>query len=242
MVADRRRVTFRALDSLAPMSDDESEDATDATSTPERTGILSRLAPKPSAPLSDRELGGRMRSLDVTERKWGFAVAVIPILSALISQYVPDRQNELVKLVHGHCLAPAHIVDKSCVALMRLAPSVPLDATRAILGVIIVVVVWQSLRSLVIVATILAGLASGLLGILAVGYGAWLMVRSWRLQRYGVTDAASARKLSIERSKERRETKKVTKENRGATTTSSGPRPVEASKRYTSPKAKPKKR
>jgi Flp pilus assembly pilin Flp len=105
-----------------------------------------------------------------------------------------------------------------------------------VLGAVILFGVWRSMRVLVAVASLFSGFASGLLGLLSIFYGAWLLLRSWRLQRYGVTDGASVRKVATERATERREAKKAP-----ATPAASGPQPVTSSKRYT-PKAKPRKR
>ena len=164
------------------------DDAQDEPSAPERVGFLSRFAPKPSGPLADDELRGRMRTLDPVERKWGFAVGAVPLVVALVNLAVHAKVSVLKPLVLGRCLAPGHLVGKSCTELVTQKASVPEVALLAFLGIVIMLSVWRSMRTLVAVATIFAGLASGLLGIVSIFYGGWLLLRSWRLQRYGVKD------------------------------------------------------
>jgi hypothetical protein len=182
-----------------------------------------------------------MRTLDVVERKWGFAVGAVPLIAALVTLAAKTKVNAQEKLVHGHCIAPGKFVPigthgaKSCLEPVLLKPSVPGIVLLVVLGLVIMLAVWRSMRVLVAVTTIIAGLASGLLGIFAIFYGAWLLLRSWRLQRYGVTDGASVRKVVTERAAEKRETKKAP-----ASVVASGAKPVTQSKRYT-PKAKPRK-
>jgi hypothetical protein len=182
-----------------------------------------------------------MRTLDVVERKWGFAVGAVPLIAALVTLAAKSTVNVQEKLVHGRCLAPGKLVPigthgVKCLEPVLLKPSVPGIVLLVVLGLVIMLAVWRSMRVLVAVTTIFAGLASGLLGIFAIFYGAWLLLRSWRLQRYGVTDGSSVRKVVTERAAEKREAKKAP-----ATDVASGAKPVTQSKRYT-PKAKPRKR
>jgi hypothetical protein len=177
-----------------------------------------------------------MRTLDPVERKWGFAVGAVPLVVALVNLAVHAKVSVLKPLVLGRCLAPGHLVGKSCTELVTQKASVPEVALLAFLGIVIMLSVWRSMRTLVAVATIFAGLASGLLGIVSIFYGGWLLLRSWRLQRYGVKDGAGVRKVATERAAVKREAKKSPLKLDAA-----GTKPVTSSKRYT-PKAKPRKR
>ncbi|HUD70053.1 MAG TPA: hypothetical protein VMQ40_07425 [Acidimicrobiales bacterium] len=233
------------------------DDAAEATSVPERTGFLSRFAPKPSGPLSDQDLRGRMRTLDPLERKWGFGVGAVPLLVALI--LMPRVLHNTPgtapwRVVNKHCLKPGHLVGgagSACVVNVTFTPGhYALEfGLLVVLGAVIMFAVWKSMRVLAAVASIFSGLATGLVGLLAILYGAWLLLRSWRLQRYGVTDGASVRKVATERASERRAAKKLSpssserreSKRSAASIATTGTKPVTSSKRYT-PKAKPRKR
>jgi hypothetical protein len=181
-----------------------------------------------------------MRTLDVLERKWGFGIAAIPLVIALVLlprvlHNTPGTAS--TKFVLHHCL-PAHHVGALCVVPVIFTPAhYALEfGLLVFMGAVLLLGVWRSMRVLVAVASIFAGLATGFVGLVPIFYGAWLLLRSWRLQRYGVTDGASVRKVVAERSKEKREAKKAP-----APAGDPGARPVTQSKRYT-PKAKPRKR
>lgn len=209
---------------------------------PRRRGLLAQLAPKPGSPVPDGEMRTRMRTLDPLERKIGWVVGALPLLLAVIT--LPNVLHDtpttaLEKLVKGRCLAPGHLVGKSCIVHTVYTPAhfALYFALYLVLAAVILFAVWRSLRVLVAVASLFAGLATSVLGVLSVFYGAWLLLRSWRLQRYGVADGASVRKIAVERTAQRRETKRTAPDK----VTASGPRPATQSKRYT-PKAKPKQR
>jgi len=75
--------------------------------------------------------------------------------------------------------------------------------------------------------------------IVGLGYGGWLLARSWRMQRYGTTDSKEVRELATERAEAKRAARRAGK---GGGTDRVVPRSgVTASKRYT-PRAKPRRR
>lgn len=183
-----------------------------------------------------------MRTLDPLERKCGWAVGALPLVIAalLLPHVLHNTPGTAIKSLAKGAKCPVALTDKTCVVAVTYTPGhYALEfGLLVVLGAVITFAVWRSMRVLVAVASIFSGLATGLIGILSVLYGAWLLLRSWRLQRYGVMDGASVRKVAAERATERRDVKKATA---SAKVASSGPKPVDSSKRYT-PKAKPRKR
>jgi hypothetical protein len=225
-------------------------DVTDATPAPARGGFLGRLAPKPTAPMSDNELRQSMRTLDPLERKIGWVVGALPLLLALIlsPDVLHNTPGTAIKVLKKGQHCPVKLTGTTCVVSVTNHPSqYALQFSFFVaIGLIILFGVWRSKRVLVAVASLFAGLGTGVTGILSIFYGGWLLLRSWRLQRYGVSDGASVRAIAVERSKERRENRGAprtprTSRKASTTATTAGPKPPQSSKRYT-PKAQPRKR
>ncbi|HEY8081027.1 MAG TPA: hypothetical protein VIE15_02975 [Acidimicrobiales bacterium] len=178
-----------------------------------------------------------MRTLDSKERKWGFGAAGLVVAIALLGT-IPYNTTDKYPKGSAQCPPPPtyHVVGKNCVGTIHHTTSVWQVAVLAILAVILLYVVWSSRRTLTIFVSLFSGLAArNTLGLLVIFYGAWLLLRSWRLQRYGVTDGKAVRQIATERSAARKVARRTP-----ATTQATSKTPT-PSKRYT-PKAKPRKK
>ena len=226
----------------------DEEEAASAPETRSRRGTL--FTPSTDAALSDPELGERMRTLDLTERKWGWGAAALVLFPALL--LIPyllhsTKQTTDEHFALGHkCLYTLVDHGKTCELIQVFQPShfaIPFVLLLTI-GVVLLFAVWRSMRALTIFMSIFAGIAgfrySPIIFIAGMGFGVWLLVRSWRLQRYGVKDSKSVRKIAIERSEDRREQKRATKQS-GSTKVAVKGTPT-PSKRYTAPKSKPRRK
>lgn len=216
------------------MSDDEE--------TPAPRGLASRVTSifgaKPGASIPDPELKERMRTLEPVERKWGFGAAAIPLVIALILLPSLLHNTKVTAAPVKHkCAAGFRLLKGTCTDIEHPSQFVLRFLLLAALGLLLLFAVWASKRTLAVFLGFLAGLAAGPLGLLCIFYGGWLLVRSWRLQRYGATDGATVRKVATERSAAKREAKKAAP----SVALASGKAPPPPSKRYT-PKAKPRKK
>jgi hypothetical protein len=113
-------------------------------------------------------------------------------------------------------------------------------------GGVLLFAVWRSKRSLAIFTSLFIGLGSFFVGVpvvflIGTAFAVWLLVRSWRLQRFGTTDGKEIRKEAVARNEAKREARRAAKEGRDVTPAATGRTTVEPSKRYT-PKAKPRRR
>ncbi len=217
----------------------------------QRSGLTKLFTPSPEAELSDPELRHRMRTLDATERKWGFAAAGFSLVVALL--YVPSllhntkRQVTNPKPDHAQCLAMGDVWDattKVCNHIYHPSQFALGFGLLVAIGATLLFAVWRSMRALTIFTSIFMGLAATLVtsifGIIPIGLGVWLLTRSWRLQRYGTKDAKATRKLATERTAERRAAKRDAAPSSSGSTAAARTT-VTPSKRYT-PKAKPRRK
>jgi hypothetical protein len=238
--------------------DDGSYDADDIDSDepsgeerpPRSSWLASIITPKSAGHLTDPELRRKMRTLDPQERRIAFFAAPIALALSLIN-YLPlvlhnttTYQSEPFTGPKSdpHCAYTLADKGKVCELMILHHPGDYILEFIAALVVcsVLLYATWRSKRTLAIFSTLLIGLFSGIVGLLFLLYGGWLVLRSWRLQRYGAKDAATARKVSIEQTAERREQRR----NRPERTSGGAPsvRPeIKPSKRYT-PKAKRRRR
>jgi hypothetical protein len=190
---------------------------------PKRSSLFS---PSAEQELSDPELRERMRTLDPTERKWGFGVAGLALVFSLL--VIPSLLHNTTRAVsqtfnRAKCLREGDVwsaTTKTCSKLYHPADFV----------LVFVLLIFVGLA---------ATLVTGVIGIAAIGYGAWLLMRSWRLQRYGAKDSKTVRKVATERADERREAKRAAKQSPSGSVPSKTS--VTPSKRYT-PKSKPRRK
>jgi hypothetical protein len=178
------------------------------------------------------------------ERKWGFAAGALPLMVAafLVPFLLHDTvQTATTAKVNNKCPSPYKLVGANCVHPVTHHPSqyVVQFCLALLLGIALLTVVWFAKRTLTIFVSFLAGLAIGALGLALIGYGGWLLVRSWRLQRYGATDGKTARATSMQRAEAKREYRRA--QRSGATPSPTGKSLPGQSKRYT-PKSKPRRK
>jgi hypothetical protein len=199
-------------------------------------------------PLADADIRAGMRTLDGRERKWGFIASGFVLALSLI--YVPELLHTTyaaptTKPIAGHCAHGFHLIGKLCDTIYHPSDYALQFSILIALGGAFLFAVWRSKRTLSIFLAMLAGLASTFVGgvvvlIVGLGYGGWLLARSWRLQRYGTTDSREMRERAAERAEAKRAARRA--EKGSADTSRVLPRTsVQASKRYT-PKAKPRRR
>jgi hypothetical protein len=214
-----------------------------------RSKRSSLFSPSAEQELSDPELRERMRTLDPTERKWGFGVAGLALVFSLL--VIPSLLHNTTRAVsqtfnRAKCLREGDVwsaTTKTCSKLYHPADFVLVFVLLIVVGCVLLFAVWRSMRALTIFTAIFVGLAAtlvtGVIGIAAIGYGAWLLMRSWRLQRYGAKDSKTVRRVATERADERREAKRAAKQSPSGSVPSKTS--VTPSKRYT-PKSKPRRK
>jgi len=229
--------------------EDEPTPGLDQGDAPERTSLSSKLTSAFSSGSSsggDAEVRDRMRTLDPLERKWGLGGAAITLVLAAI--FIPSLLHNTTQTLttsptkSGRCPVGYQLVGHVCESHVVHHPSeyVLRFTLLAVLGLLLLASVWFSKRTLTVFISFLTGLAAGTVGLLLIFYGGWLLVRSWRLQRYGATDAATVRKVAGERAAAKREAKKTGTATAAVATPSAKAAPT-PSKRYT-PKSKPRRR
>ncbi len=176
-----------------------------------------------------------MTSLDAQEVKFGAGAMLLGFLAGIVIPVIITTENKVTRR------------GKNTIAV---APDAwLLGGAIVLLCVIGLVVVWKRRRTLLAFDLFLVGFAFtlfiGLIGFLFILLGGWLLLRAWRINRYGTTSG----KVIARQAAERRATKGGG--GRGASPkgkaaskapSSSGERkPPTASKRYT-PKSAPKKK
>jgi hypothetical protein len=233
------------------MPDEEtsaSPDDADDDAAPPRRFLSSIFTPRSSGKLTDPELRAKMRTLDPQERRLGLIgvpLALVVTLLTLRKVAVSLRIAQPVKGSNGK-LSCSHLHGSTLVGKLCEVPVLghPSDyqlifSLGLVLSAVLLVGTLRSMRTLVIFTSLFIGLFAGIPGILFLFYGGWLVLRSWRLQRFGAKDAATARRKSIERSAERKEQRRA-KATAAADGTAGKP-VIQPSKRYT-PKTKPRRR
>ncbi len=236
------------------MAEADEEDAA-ASEDPSEGASLEPVQQQAAKPARADGAKEKIRTLDRTERRFGIAAIVLLALMALL--LVPHLFHntttfESEPLVKGHCNYPRYPGEPSgCHLKVITHPSdyvAPLIALVVFAGAALLGLL-RNRRSLLAFTSLLGGLAVFTLvyppvGLLLILYGGWLMARAWRLQRYGVADAKSVRKIVAERSAQRSVERKAARQARRTgveVETSAGRTKVAPSKRYT-PKAKSRRR
>ncbi len=193
-------------------------------------------------------------SIDNFERKASFAIGGLAILMSLL--YLLARMaspsilkahwvNDTVKpLANGKC--PTHyLLHDSLCRFHQYYPAVDWLRMLMILavgGLAIIFFAWRKRRSGIAVAALMLGFPTGVPGLIFFFLGGWLILRAYRLQKYGdATMVGSARKAR-EMAEARRAGRTYTPTAAPGTDVAS-PRPApEPSARYTPKKSRGKKR
>jgi hypothetical protein len=188
--------------------------------------------PNPIASPADRRAA--MTSLDATEKKWSKAgLAVAAVIGAIVVVYLAADHptKKVTEKVHG--VTHTHLV--------------PLSDTYLLVGAIVVAFcllgfegIRRKRRTLVVFAFFIDGFAFTLvfapLGLALIFLGGWLMLRAYRIQKFGTANAKLAAREAATRPP-RRERKQAARTPVKPT----GHKPPTANKRYT-PKAPPRKK
>lgn len=173
-----------------------------------------------------------MRSLDPQEVKLAFGAFVLATIAGIaIPAYIlaTDRVTKAGK--HTIAVAPDAAL---------------LGGVIIVLCILGFVTLWKRKRTFVSFALFLIGFAFtlfiGLIGFVFILVGGWLMLRAWRMNRYGTTDAKAIRQEAATRPRGKAAATAKTATRGGKASTQPGVRkPPTASKRYT-PKSPPRKK
>jgi len=186
-------------------------------------------ASAPSEILPPAERRAAMSGLNEVEVKWSKGGLILAaVLGAYLTYYLASHHTRQAK-VHGHLV------------------QVPISSSFLLLGGIVLAFcaigffgLYRRKRTLVAFAFFITGFSFTLifapLGFALVFLGGWLMLRAWRIQKYGTPSAKAAAGQAATR-RPRREGKAAA----GAPPKPSGHKAPTANKRYT-PKAPPRKR
>ncbi len=174
-----------------------------------------------------------MQSLDATEVKWCLGAFGRAIAAGIAMPAYITAANKVTKQ------------GKNSIAV---APDAwLLGGVILLLGALGLLALWRRKRTLVAFDLFLVGfgftLFVGLAGFIFIFLGGWLMLRAWRLNKYGTTNAKAIAKEAAARPRGR-DRKEAARSGAKATKGSSGPperKPPAASKRYT-PKSPPRKK
>jgi hypothetical protein len=185
---------------------------------------------EPTSILPPEERKAAMRTLDPIEAKWSlFALILATVAGIAIPAYI-IATNKLTRR------------GKNTIAV---APDAKLLGGAILLLCIIgLLALWKRKRTLVAFDFFLVGFAFtlfiGLIGFAFILIGGWLMLRAWRLNKYGTTSAKAIAQEA--RTRPRGRDRKAAASTGTKTSSASGARKAPtASKRYT-PKAPPRKK
>ncbi len=222
-------------------TDDHSDDT--GVQTPWTLKIKETFWPTPVAKSADDGEPDRipperrkavMRSLEPQEVRLAFGALLLATVAGIAIPAYIIATNKVTK--HG----------KNTYAV---APDAwMLAAVILVLSVLGLVMLWKRRRTPVVFSLFFVGFAFSLFNpiifLLFIFLCGWLMLRAWRINRYGTTDAKAIRQevASRPRGKGRASTAKVTTQGPGKAAAQAGARkPPTSNKRYT-PKSPPRKR
>ncbi len=172
-----------------------------------------------------------MSTLDRTETKWALIALVAATLAGIALPAYYLVANPLTKQ-HGKYVA--------------VSPDAGLlGGVILVLCVIGFAALWKRKRTLVAFTLFLLGFAFavfiGLAGFLFIFLGGWLMLRAWRINKYGTTDSKLIRREAAAQPRGRQRKEAARSTSKKTASTPGARRPPTASKRYT-PKAPTRKK
>jgi hypothetical protein len=189
--------------------------------------------------------------LDLVERRASYVAGALALLLAglysprlFTNTWVTDTAKPSA---NNTCASPYTLVNKVCTYRHLTHPSdwVLYFSVLFIMGLGIIFFSWRRKRAGVSVASLLVGLAVGVVGLPFLFLGGWLVIRALRLQKYGDASFVGSSKAAREAADQRRADKRagVTRPKRGdvVDAKSTVVTPPSASKRYT-PKQRPRRR
>jgi hypothetical protein len=189
----------------------------------------SQPAPAPGRILEGAERKAAMRTIDATEIKWSKAVLILSALLAVAVPIIVASEHKTTKVAGSHTsatVAPDALLLGGVVLLFCLLGAIALRRRR---------------RSLLAFAFFVIGFALTLLTFAPLGFavivlGGWLMLRAWRMQKYGTTNSRQ-----VAREAAARPSRKVRQQAAKTPVKPTGHKAPTANKRYT-PKAPSKKK
>jgi len=196
--------------------------------SPGSGGSEERTDPSQILPPGQRKAA--MTSLDALEMKLSFwALAVATVVSIAIPVYI----------------LAAHKVTKRGGRSITVGPdAILLYGAILVLCAIGFFALWKRKRTILCFDFFLVGfgltVSLSVVGFVYIFFGAWLMLRAWRINKYGTTNAKVIAKEAAARPRGR-ERKEAAKASGRSPTTTGDRKPPTANKRYT-PKAPPRKK
>jgi hypothetical protein len=187
--------------------------------------------------------------MDRVERNvslFGVAIAMIISLVSLVAWIKKSPVITTQKFVKGKACPSAYPkhVGEFCEHILHATDSYWATRFLFIFVVAVLLLIFTLLRKRAGVAcfSVFLGIGLGIAGVVFVFMGAWLIVRAFRLQRYGDATWSGSNKAAKEMAQARKEGRDPTPKPSSVPAASPGPTaPPTASKRYT-PKQKPRKR
>jgi hypothetical protein len=190
--------------------------------------------------------------MDRVERNvslFGVAIAMIISVVSLVAWIKKSPVITTQKYVKGKACPSAYPkhVGEFCEHILHATDSYWATRFLFIFVVAVLLLIFTLLRKRAGVAcfAVFLGIGLGIAGVVFVFMGAWLIVRAFRLQRYGEASWSGSNKAAREMARARKEgrepTPKLSSPSSVATPTPGPAAPPTASKRYT-PKQKPRKR
>jgi hypothetical protein len=182
--------------------------------------------------------------LDRLERNLGFFAAFIGFLASSFAfkNYITGKSTSFVETAKPNakhlCQSGYHLVTSLCEKTVTQSHGYWAFQFWGLFGMALLVgfASWRRNRPMLIVVSLLVGVIAGSAGLLFIGLGAWLLIRAFRMQRYGDPTFKGSNAVARSRAQAR-----PPRQKRSATEVTS---PVRAaptqSKRYT-PKKKTKR-
>jgi hypothetical protein len=199
------------------------------TGPPSSSGSEPKADPHEILPPDERKVA--MTTLDQMETKWALGGFILAALAGIGIPAYYIVANPLTK-EHGKYVA--------------VSPDAGLVGGVILLFTIVgFLALWKRKRTLVAFALFIIGLAFTVF-LLPVGFafivlGGWLMLRAWRLSKYGTTDSKVIRRVAATQPRGRQRKEAARSTSKAASSSPGGRKPPTASKRYT-PKAPPRKK
>jgi hypothetical protein len=194
--------------------------------------------------------------MDDIEWKVSLFAVVIGIIVSLVPGYAWINKSALTttqKVVKGKaCPATFHLKGQLCEHVLKNAQSHWALQFLFIIVITVIILFFTLRRKRAGVACFACflGIGLGLSGVVFVFLGGWLIIRAFRLQRYGDPTWSGSNKIAREMAKARREGRDPTPKSIAKSSSGTASKPATApspatppapSKRYT-PKQKPRKR
>jgi hypothetical protein len=195
-----------------------------------RTRTGGSAGAEPASILPPEERKAAMQTLDPLEVKWSMSAFILATVAGIAIPAYIIATNKVTRR------------GKNTIAV---APDAKLlGGAILLLCVIGLLALWKRKRTLVAFDFFLVGFAFtlfiGLIGFAFILLGGWLMLRAWRLNKYGTTNARAIAQEAKTRPRGR-ERKAAASTGKKTSSPSAARKPPTASKRYT-PKAPPRKK